>query len=239
MSEVTFWDHGFALLVFVGYPLYSLFTISDDLREIRERGEPARISAYRYTIVTWLLFAACLCLLWAESGREWGAIGIRLADSARLAVAIGISVIAILVIVVPLRNLARHPERSGMLESQLGEFVVLLPRTKREEAWFTGVSVNAGITEELIFRGYLVWYLSNFVHLYWAAGIAAVLFAFAHGYQGLKQIPGILLFSAIAVALFVYSGSLLIPVVFHIVLDILQGRYFARIFRSRENLIAR
>ena len=94
-----------------------------------------------------------------------------------------------------------------------------------------GVSINAGLTEELIFRGYLIWYLEHFVGLWWAAAIAVLWFGLAHMYQGLKQLPGILVVSFVAVALFIHTRSLLVPVLFHIFHDVFQGYYIAKIRR--------
>jgi membrane protease YdiL (CAAX protease family) len=235
MSQLSFWDHAFALIVFLGYPLYSLLTMRGEIQDIQKRGEPARLSIYREIILTWLFFAICLIAIWASLDRDWTDLGIRAIDVVPLSISIAISIVFISIFIIPLRNLARHPKRFEGLESQIGDYVELMPRSRKEESWFTGVSVNAGLSEELIFRGYLIWYLNNFVPLYWAAGIAVVVFAFAHSYQGLKQIPAILLISAVVVSLFVYSGSLLIPVLFHIVLDVLQGHYFAKIYRSQAN----
>lgn len=191
--------------MFVGYPVYSLLTVSDTIRDIRGRGEPARLSSYRETTLGWVFFAICLTALWVSSGRAWSDLGIRLGDLTPMIVSLVISIGAILIIVIPLRNLVRHPENFEKLESQIGEFVEFMPRTHREPTWFSGMSVSAGITEELIFRGYLIWYLNRFFSIYWAAGIAVIFFAFAHSYKGLKQLPGILLISTIAVGLYLFG----------------------------------
>lgn len=235
MSQLSSWDHAFALIVFVGYPVYSLLTMKGEIQSIRERGEPARLSSYRETILAWLFFAGCLIAMWGLLDRDWADLGIRGIDVVPLSVSITIAAVITFIFIVPLRNLARDPKRFEGLEGQIGDFVELMPRSRKEESWFAGMSVNAGLSEELIFRGYLIWYLGNFVPLYWAAGIAVVLFALAHSYQGLKQVPGILVISAVAASLYVYSGSLLVPVLFHIVLDLFQGYYVAKMYRSRTS----
>lgn len=97
------------------------------------------------------------------------------------------------------------------------------------------VSLNAGIFEELIFRGYLIWYLSHFLNIAWAATIAVAMFGFAHIYQGIKQLPGILFISATAVLLYLYTGSLLIPILFHVFLDAIQGYYLAKIKNTNDD----
>ena len=41
--------------------------------------------------------------------------------------------------------------------------------------------------------------------------------------------------SAVAVSLYVYTESLLVPIVLHIVLDALQGRYFVDFYQRRAS----
>ena len=135
-------------------------------------------------------------------------------------------------IVIPIRKLSRSPEGGAVFIQHSGDLRLFMPRSRKEEAWFKGVSINAGMTEELIFRGYLIWYLLHFLPIAWAATCATLLFGLAHCYQGLKQLPAIILVSAVATGLYVYTQSLLVPVLFHIVLDALQGHYIARIQRN-------
>lgn len=231
MSSLTYWDHIFALIVFLIYPVYSKFTFAAVIEDIRKRGEPARIHAYKETVLTWIVFAYCIPAMWYLFDREWADLGVRAADPVILAIGAFVAAIFVSLFVVPLRNISRSPERLGELESQAGDIGLIMPRSKSEESWFYVVSTNAGLSEELIFRGYLIWYLDHFFELWLAAVIAVLLFGFAHSYQGLKQLPGVLLVSAVAVSLFVYTGSLLIPVLFHIFLDALQGHYIAKILR--------
>ncbi len=235
MSNLTFWDHAFALIVFLAYPVYAKVTIRPALDDILERGEVARISQYKEVILTWMVFAICVFAMWVLFDRNWTDLGIRLPDPVPLAGGLAVAALVILIFVVPLRNMSRSSQRSAEFGPQMGDIALLMPRSKAEEYWFKAVSTNAGITEELIFRGYLIWYLEHFLGLWWAAGIAIFMFGFAHMYQGLKLLPGILLISAVTVCLYVYTGSLVVPVLFHIFLDAIQGHYIARILRLAES----
>ena len=173
--------------------------------------------------------------MWVLFDRNWTDMGIRLPDPVPLAAGLAVAALVILIFVVPLRNMSRSSQRSGELGPQMGDIALFMPRSKAEEYWFKAVSTNAGITEELIFRGYLIWYLEHFLGLWWAAGIAVIMFGLAHMYQGLKLLPGILFVSAVTVSLYVYTGSLVVPVLFHIFLDAIQGHYIARILRLADS----
>ncbi len=235
LATPTFWDHLFVLVVIIVFPVYSKLTIHHVLNEIKELGEPARIRAYRGVILTWVLFSAVILGMWWMLGREWADIGLRAAEPQKLIIGLVIATVVTAIFVVPLRNIYLSEERHGELGDQMHGIAVFMPVTHREESGFKGVSLNAGLSEELIFRGYLMWYLGHFFGLWVTAGLSVLLFGLAHLYQGLKMLPGILIVSACAVALYVYTGSLLVPILFHIALDALQGAYIARIQRAVGN----
>jgi membrane protease YdiL (CAAX protease family) len=233
MNSLSIWDHAFVAVVFVAYPLYSWLTIKKTLEQIKTGGEAQKISAYKYTMANWVVFAICIAVLWIWLQRDFAELGLQSGDWLRNILGLLAAAAVIAMIIIPIRGASRSADGVATLKAQLGDLWTFLPESKREESWFKAVSINAGITEELIFRGFLIWYLMHFLPLVWAAIGATLLFGFAHAYQGLKQIPGIIFVSAIAMGLYVYTQSLLVPVLFHIALDFLQGHYIARIQRNR------
>jgi membrane protease YdiL (CAAX protease family) len=118
---------------------------------------------------------------------------------------------------VPTRNLI-----APWFRKLLPDFSALLPVTNHERLVWAAVAVSAGICEEIVFRGWLL----NTLHeqigltgttLIWAG---ALIFGLAHAYQ---KIPGIVL-TALAGAffcvLYVKTGSLLLPIVLHALVDL-------------------
>ena len=59
-------------------------------------------------------------------------------------------------------------------------------------------------------------------------------FTFGHAYQGLANLPGIAFASICFVGLYLFTGSLLVPVVLDVALDIMQGNALARLSRRLE-----
>lgn len=106
---------------------------------------------------------------------------------------------------------------------QLKEIDYLLPQSRTEIALFAGVSVTAGICEEVLFRGFLFAYLqASPWHLDASTTIlvSSAMFGIAHFGQGTK---GMLLAGAIGAALgilYVVTGSLLAPIIVHILIDL-------------------
>lgn len=119
--------------------------------------------------------------------------------------------------VAPAQN-ARPPRWRKLLP----DFSALLPVTAREKYLWTGIAISAGICEEIVFRG---WLLATLHGIFALGGttlvlIAAAIFGLAHEYQ---QIAGMLL-TAVAGALFcvlyIKTGSLVVPILLHILLDL-------------------
>ena len=99
----------------------------------------------------------------------------------------------------------------------------ILPVTARERWTFAAISVGAGFSEELLFRGFLMDYLNqNFAGLdSWALVlITSAVFGFAHLYQGWRgtMLTGVL--GCVFGLLYTFSGSLLAPVAIHAAVDL-------------------
>lgn len=116
----------------------------------------------------------------------------------------------------------RRPGRS-LLERLLRPMAGLLPGSRRERWAFAGVAVTAGLTEELLYRGWLTWFLvlAAPVGGYGGALVASsVAFGLGHAYQG----PVAALLAGLAglgLALLAFStGSLLLPVALHVLVDL-------------------
>ena len=118
---------------------------------------------------------------------------------------------------------AARSQRKEKIRSQFGELAVVLPRTRAELAWFFAVSFTAGFCEEFVFRGYLIWAFQPWLGWWGAAVPSAVLFAYAHAYQGVggavrTGIVGVLM--TLIVATF---GSLWPAIVLHVLIGAGSG----------------
>lgn len=115
----------------------------------------------------------------------------------------------------------RRMARRGQPVPRPRRLETLLPATHAEYRWACAVSISAGICEEVVFRGLLV---MAGIAAGWPPIIAALaagaLFGGTHLYQGRL---GMLLTTALGLALtwfFVATGSLLFPIVLHILIDL-------------------
>lgn len=99
----------------------------------------------------------------------------------------------------------------------------LLPWNAKERLWWWPVCLTAGICEEVLYRGFLLHYLHTtpfqFI-LTWSLIIAAAIFGIGHLYQGVKGLFSTAVLGFVLGVIFVMTGSLLIPIILHAVLDL-------------------
>lgn len=102
-----------------------------------------------------------------------------------------------------------------------------LPRTSSERLVWVGVSINAGIWEEIVFRGFLPWYIVHHLSLFgfsipfvWAAIFSLILFSLAHLYQGWGGVLGVGFVGITLTLLYTLTGNLLASILWHILFDV-------------------
>jgi CAAX protease family protein len=183
-------------------------------------GEPGvRFRLYR--VLVFSEWAPVLCLLgfWAVRRRPWSRL--LLAGSTPLRIGLGF-VSALLLIGLLLfqrRWLLARPARILRLRPRLRYAEPLLPHTPSERKLFRLVSVTAGVCEEVLFRGFLIWYLAGWIGPLAAVILSSLLFGAGHMYLGIDQAPKTafagLVFAIIAVA----SGSLWPAILLHAAID--------------------
>jgi len=180
------------------------------------------------SISQWVL-SILLLLYWARMRRSWVALGVLPVLSPG---AIGITVgLAIAVTLMIMR--ARSGGEAAMLDQareRLAFAEPILPHTRGELALFRALSVTAGICEELLFRGFLIWYLSNYTGLIQAALLSSLAFGIGHAYQGPRGMAITAVVGAVMSALYLLSGSLVLPMVIHAAMDLHAGWLAYRVF---------
>ena len=130
------------------------------------------------------------------------------------------AVIAVIVIVLTWLGIraARHDD-DGI--AAVGDIGALLPRNRQELRLGALLSINAGIVEELAFRlaiPALVFGASGSAIA--AVAVSALLFGALHLYQGAAGIIGTTIVGIAMMALYVVSGSIVAPIVLHVLIDL-------------------
>lgn len=99
---------------------------------------------------------------------------------------------------------------------------LLIPRTKKEKKWFLFVSLTAGICEEIVWRGCLLFLLQDIfpaLSMLTAGIISCILFGLIHCYQGIHGIIKTAIISVIFVLLYFVTDSIFPGIFLHFLFD--------------------
>lgn len=223
-------DHVFAVALAVAYPLYAYFIGLPRLKRAIAAGVPdIRLRAYVGTIVTQWLLVALLFFHWLGYGRAWAELGLRAEFNYRFGIGLVMAAIAAVAFARRSRQVLRDPARRERFQRAFERVSIILPHTRRELRTFMGVAVTAGVCEEILYRGFLLWYLflllgANSNAVWTAVAASSVLFGFAHAYQGWRGIVLTSLIGALEAMLYILTLSLWVPMLLHIAIDVNGGR---------------
>lgn len=228
-------DHVLALVLAVLFPLRAAWFGYRRLVDAQPADVPrVRLWLYRQGIaIQWALTALTLAL-WTWQARSWSAIGLvpRLTWGL-IGVSVGLAIVVIYVLVQRRRAL-EDDEAVARLRQQLRNIERMMPHNDEETRWFNRLSITAGICEELLYRGYLLWYLSTWLPLVPSVLIAGVIFGLGHAYQGPRGIALTTLVGLFMSGVYLISGSLVASMVFHALMDLHAGYVARAAFRREE-----
>lgn len=203
-----------AFTVFLLVPLPAVLilqaTVADRIPE-----EADRESVYLSSAISVWVLAALAMLAARASGFSRGELGLRSLDIPTLLLAAGLALGAGLLLMAAARLMRLD-------ETPLLEF--LIPRTSDEKIAFAGLSISAGIAEELVFRGFLIAAVIRAGgSLGAAAAVSVAAFALTHAYQGVTGVIRVALLGVIVTAPLLMTGSLYPSMLAHAALDLVAG----------------
>lgn len=176
-----------------------------------------RMGAYASSALTLLALGGGAWMVGSRSGGA-AALGLAPVPMPELAAWTAVLVAAGLVVTGIFRMAG---PRLGLRDSRIVR--ELLPRTGVERATFTGLSLTAGLGEELAYRGYVIPVLAGVVGTPFAAAVSSVVFGVLHVYQGPLGMVRSASLGALLAWGFLASGSLWPAAAAHAILDVLLG----------------
>lgn len=205
------------------FPAWELLT-GGKLRARLQRDPSGKIAAYRLTCIQlWLPTLVLLGLFVTGSLSVSHLPLLTQPDRGQLLAAVAIVLLAVYLLA-SLRRVANDPDLRRQTADALQPQSWILPTDRREAAWFVGpVSVSAGICEELLYRGYLIQYLDAQLPLWAAVLLSSLLFGVLHAYQGIRGMLRTAAAGLLLSLLFVGTGSLLLPILLHVLVDAYAG----------------
>lgn len=226
-------DHIFILLLFVAQPIIGV--IETRRYDTRAKAGIAfdRRRFYRQTALVEWAFLAALGTAWILLERQVADLGIVRPGGPGFWIGAGVVLVMAGVLLHSYRaaTQASTTEKARQADA-LGKLIRYVPQSAADLRRFVGVSVTAGIVEEIVYRGFVIWYLGQYMSPWLAVGASSVVFGLGHSYQGAS---GALRCGLVGLAFglcYVGTGSIWLPIIAHILLDILQGATIYRLFDS-------
>ncbi len=202
----------FAVFLFAGVPILSYVTAKDP----RVRQAP-RVALYFSAVVSqWILTAVGVLVVLAAS-LSFSRLGFRavafspFAHWASLLIVISLAAMGATAI---LEKFGWWPGESELVR-------LLIPVTTREKLWAVLVlAPTAGICEEFLYRGFLLFQFTQWFHsVNWAWAVSSVVFGLAHSYQGASGVARAAVLGALLTYPVIHLGSLYPSMGAHFVID--------------------
>ena len=217
-------DHLLALTLAVFFPIRAA-TFGYRRLERAPDSEVVQVRRSLYLqalLIQWAL-AAVVAGLWFIHRRPAAALGLVIPWSPAF---IGVMIFAAIVIAFlafQVRRGVGDPEVHEVLMRRLGHFERMLPHTPGELRMFWALSVTAGLCEELLYRGFLMWYVGHWLGVAPTLLLVSVLFGLGHSYQGLRGVLTTGIVGIVLGLLYVVAGSLVPAMLLHAAGDLHSG----------------
>jgi membrane protease YdiL (CAAX protease family) len=201
-------------------PVYSYF----NRRRLETIADAHRRSLYLRSMAALWMLALVTLYAWWRHDRPFDALGFQLLPGIVTTSAEIVCVMAAIAIVLRLRTMAAwSPEKRAALRGRIGSVALVVPRTKGELALFLGLALTAGICEELLYRGFFFAVAAPFVTVYGAVAASAIVFGLGHAYQGVRRMALVAAVGLFLGAFYFLTGSIVFPMILHVLIDINGG----------------
>ena len=238
------WTHGvavhgaswivIALIVawlLLGEPLLGRSAYRHFLTALKSGDVGARMRFYRkWTWQSWMAVIVMLGLALGVLGWRPAQLGLRLPSvyvhvpaSFLGGLAVGVFSVVVFGMLMARRRKHGSEPRSEPRAATKAKVMHMLPRRADERRAFAILSITAGITEEIVWRGLgLALLVALFPHapLIVYIAILAGAFGWAHLYQGIPGIIVTAVLGGLLTTLYIATGSLLLPMVVHALIDL-------------------
>ena len=230
-------DHLILIVLVAGLPLYAARSLPGAKARI-EAGEPrARTRIYWGTCRLQWVLTAVLLGGWLYVARPWTELGFSIQLTLRFWIVLAVVVGLCVAVAVHYTAALRTEESRTKSRASLGQTAILLPHDRRELRPYLVLAVTAGVCEEVLYRGFLIWYIAQFtgttaIGTIAAVAVSSIVFGAGHLYQGPASAGRIAGFAAVAGAIYVVGGSLWIVMALHVFIDIAAGLLAVALFRD-------
>jgi membrane protease YdiL (CAAX protease family) len=234
---MAFVDHLMIFLLFVVQPIHGAYAYKRYVAKIDAAAPAEILKQYRTTMLAEWSALAALTITWLALGRPLAPLGLN--TPAGTGFQIGLLLLLAMTIyqVYAWRQAAAaKPEERAKFVESCGSLRHFMPHNRQTYSAFFWLSITAGIVEEILYRGFVFWYLGQFMPVWAVVVVSAVAFGLGHSYQGLAGMVRVTVIGIVFGGYYLLTGSIWLPIVTHAVLDILQGATLLEYLRDRGGI---
>ena len=223
-------------LIAIAYPIWDYFFVWPRMVRTVASGRPnARVSVYREVIAVEWIITAVIAAVWIHAARPWPLVGLVLPVGWRLVLTAAVLAAVWMLFRAQLLAIRRlDPAKRDRVRTRTAAVSDLIPHNRVERAWFVPVAVTAGLCEEFMYRGFLLWAFRPWLGLWGAALASTVSFGFAHAYQGRRGAFRAGTLGAVFMVLAIAMGSVVPGMLLHALLDLMSGEASYAIFAEQS-----
>lgn len=204
-------DHAFFFLLAIVVPIVVL---RNARRTAASGSAPAlsREKNYRRNVVPWSVPVLILLYKWFGYGRPFGDLGLSF-ESPELLFA-GLALLAALLIsffVASRTGLGRNYLMASAY-ARSGLHTPAVPKTKKEIPSFLALDLAETVSDEVVYRAFMLFYLSTYLPLPAAALIAVLIYVFSESFRGPAGMARAAVLGGTNMTLLVVAGSLWYPI---------------------------
>lgn len=220
-------DHLVVAVIAALFPMYAWFeTRRTERRLAAQDAEPIDAVRESQRTIAWLFILGALgAVNWFYQGRDADVLGLGTgASPLRWAAGAALALVGLGLTGLQAAKVGRDPDMRADIRSQIDRFAFWLPRTSRQLRWFNGVALSAGLNEEILYRGFLIWYLQHWMGAIPALLVSSAVFGLAHSYQGLSNAPRAAFIGLWMGIIYLVTGALWLAMATHFFFDVIAGR---------------
>jgi len=187
--------------------------------------EVGQVRRSLYVQAMWIQWGlvAMLGAMWMARSRAWTSLGLAASGSPVFLGISGAALVGSALLVIQSRRGARDPRVLEIVMRRLVNVERMLPHTLAELRLFRGLAVTAGVCEELLYRGFLLWYLGHWMGPAPSLALSSLLFGIGHSYQGPRGVVVTAMVGVVLGVFYLMAGSLLPAMLLHAAGDLHSG----------------
>lgn len=220
-TDLRLLDFILMVLLLVALPAWDHFVDLPKMRRSLQAGTFNPIPGYWRTFITLWTLVLLLAVDWWAADRDPKILGLAVHFDLRFLLGCLFTLAVIVFFSWEYFRVTRlSDERKHKIAEKNARIFEVAPSDSRQLLYMLGVSVTAGVTEELLCRGFLIWCFTAYMNPVLAAVLSSLLFGLGHFYQG---IPGIAKTGGVGLVmaiLYIGSGTILLPIILHAFVDV-------------------